>query len=520
MVMFLVAALAAPNAEDFRKVFADLDATLPGCAGAVYTGGELTWAEGVGRTEVGGAPLGSDTAFRIASTSKQFTAATVLLLADEGLVDLDAPVSTYIPELMGPPVTLRQLMHHSGGLRDYLMLMALSRIDEPYGMEAVLTVLSRQRGLDFEPDADWSYSNSGYLLLGEVAARVTDSSLREAASARIFEPLGMTNTLFVDDTTMQLPNRAYGHEWVKSGKAKNVDTTSNLVGDGGVYTTLNDVSHWVEHLRSDTLGIRDAQLARHTLSTGRTLAYAAGIELGTHRGQPVYKHSGSYAGFEAQIQYYPDQDVATAVFCNVEDESPGRRANGLGALFLPVDASDEPSGAAVVAFDSAAAAELVGDYWFPGGLQLSFGMGEDVLLMQAQGQSAPLGTVSARRYTFAQSDLAFRFFDVVDGEAQSVELTQRGQELLGRRIRTFAELDGVALEHHWWSDELQLKAKTQLKKGQLVMKSPLGKLVFDRVDDNRWASPSGFEVHFPDGLAGDLVFDSARAKGMVFERRP
>ena len=192
-------------------VFADYASDAgPGCSLGVIRDGRLIHATGYGAANLDhGIPNGPATVFRIGSVSKQFTAAAIALLAVRGELELDAPVQRYIPEFPDypDPPTVRHLIHHTSGVRDYIVLMSLAgnRSEDFYTNQEVLDAINRQRELNFTPGSEYLYSNAGYFLLGEIVARVSGQSLREFAETEFFGPLGMTHTHFHDDHNEIVP---------------------------------------------------------------------------------------------------------------------------------------------------------------------------------------------------------------------------------------------------------------------------------------------------------------------------
>ncbi|MFB3126207.1 MAG: serine hydrolase domain-containing protein, partial [Candidatus Acidiferrales bacterium] len=226
------------------KVFAQWDKPgSPGCALGVIKGGELIYKRGYGMANLEhNIPISSTSVFRIGSTSKQFSALSILLLVEEGKLSLDDNIRKYLPEMpdYGSPVTIRHLIHHSSGIRDYLTLMSLvgKGDDDFYTDEDVVVMLARQRELNFNPGDRFLYSNSGYFLLSQIVKRASGQSLREYAAEKIFGPLGMQNTHLHDDHTLIVQSRASGYSPRKDGDYQINMTTLGMVGDGGVFTTV------------------------------------------------------------------------------------------------------------------------------------------------------------------------------------------------------------------------------------------------------------------------------------------
>ncbi len=190
---------------------------LPGCSTGVYQNGEVVFARGYGYADlINDVPITPATRFTVGSVSKQFTAASVALLVQAGRISLSDDVRKYIPELQSypTPVTIANLVHHTSGVRDFWELVDLAgmRPDDGYTSEDMLNLAKRQKGLNFTPGSEYRYSNTGYLLLGEVVRHVTGQSLRRFADSAIFKPLGMTNTLFLDDHNEIVPKRASAYQ--------------------------------------------------------------------------------------------------------------------------------------------------------------------------------------------------------------------------------------------------------------------------------------------------------------------
>lgn len=333
----------ATHEERIDAVFADYDNTRsPGCSLAVVRDGELTLTRGYGMANLEhGVPLTAHSIFRIGSTSKQFTAASIVLLAQENKLQLDDDLRKHLPEmpLFDPAVTLRQLLHHTSGVRDYLTLMRLAgRGDDDYYTDAdVRRMLSQQQELNFSPGTEYLYSNSGYWLLSQVVERASGRSLREYAEARIFAPLAMHDTHFHNDHTEIVPNRAAGYRPTEDGGFRISMTTLPMIGDGGVFTTVEDLARWDWNFAEPRVGgssLLDKMLERGVLNDGTVLDYALGLGHGTHHGLPTVSHAGSFVGFRAQMLRFPDQRTTIICLCNRADANPSRRALEVADIVL------------------------------------------------------------------------------------------------------------------------------------------------------------------------------------------
>lgn len=325
-----------------HRVFANVSASDgPGCAVGIARRGEVIYENGYGAANLEtNTPITPQSIFHVASVSKQFTAAAIVLLVRDGKLSLDDQVRKHIPELHdhGVPITIRQLLHHTSGLRDQwsLLAMARGRFEENRITDAdVLEIVSRQRELNFPPGTQYEYSNTGYTLAALIVKRVSGQSLREFAHARIFKPLGMTQTHFHDDYTMLVRGRtsAYtrGPDGVLHVSIPNFDT----YGATSLYTTTGDLLKWGDNLQRPIVGdssMYALMLASGVLTTGERTGYGLGMTSGQYREQAVIGHGGADAGYRAQLDVVPAQGLTIAVLCNASYAAP----NGLSRAIIDV----------------------------------------------------------------------------------------------------------------------------------------------------------------------------------------
>jgi CubicO group peptidase (beta-lactamase class C family) len=343
LVVAGVAAADAPWASRVDEVFAEYDSTQsPGCALGVIQGGRLAYARGYGMANLEhGVPIDTTTVFRIGSTSKQFTAMAILLLEQAGQLSLEDDIRKYLPELResSPPITIHHLLDHTSGIRDYLTLSWLAGYrDEDYYTDAdVLDLLSRQLGTDFEPGSSHSYSNSGYFLLSQIVLRVADRSLREYAAESIFAPLGMEHSHFHDDHTHLVPQRAAGYAAEDEGGFSISQTALEMVGDGGVFTSIEDLVKWDHNFYAPEVGnealLERMQTARST-TEGKSLDYALGLVVDEYRGLRRVHHGGAFVGYRAQLTRFPTERTSIAVLCNLASTNPTRLALAVADVVL------------------------------------------------------------------------------------------------------------------------------------------------------------------------------------------
>jgi CubicO group peptidase (beta-lactamase class C family) len=315
----------------------------PGCAVGVIQDGTFVYRKGYGLGSLElGVPLSSQSVFYMASVSKQFTAASVVLAAEQGFLALDDDVRKYIPELpdYGHVISLRQMLHHTSGFRDFETLMFLSGRDlaDVHSKQEMLDLITRQKGLNNVPGEEWIYSNTNYFLLGEVVTRATKKPLAEFAAENIFQPLGMVHTRFYDDHTLVMPGRVAAYDPAGDGKFL-VDWSTNFdtVGPGGLMSSVDDMFLWDENFYKNKLGrgtlLKEMQI-RGVLNNGNETEYGLGLELSTYRGLPTVGHDGALFGYRTGILRFPEQRFSIVCLCNLSSADPGALVRAVADVYL------------------------------------------------------------------------------------------------------------------------------------------------------------------------------------------
>jgi CubicO group peptidase (beta-lactamase class C family) len=343
----LAAAVPAAQApasavERVDKVFSRWTGDTPGCAVGVGVKGRPALEKAYGMADLEHAIANKpDTIFEAGSVSKQFTAAAVLLLAREGKLSLDDPARKYVPELpdYGAPLTLRHMLQHVSGLRDWGEVAALGgwpRTSRVHTHAHVLDIVSRQRSLNFPSGTRYSYSNTGYNLAAVIVSRVSGKSFAEFSRERIFQPLGMTRTSWRDDYTRIVKDRAIAYT-DRGGQFSQNMPFENVHGNGGLLTTVGDLLRWSENAVSQKIG--DAEFLRIQHEPGRfndgtAHTYAMGLTIGSYKGVKEVSHSGSTAGYRAHLVRFPDQHVSVAVLCNVTSGAATPAAEAVADVYL------------------------------------------------------------------------------------------------------------------------------------------------------------------------------------------
>jgi CubicO group peptidase (beta-lactamase class C family) len=323
MPILAAALLSAELSKKVDEVFAPYDkSNSPGCAAAIVRGGGIAYERGYGIASLEhDIAITPSTVFDIASVSKQFTAAVTLQLVADGKLSLDDDVRKYVPELpdYGAKITIRNLLHHTSGLRDYTDLLGNFGYngEDLTGDHEALMLLTRQKALNFAPGTDYSYSNSNFFLLSIIAKRASGKSLRDLMRERIFAPLGMTSSDLADDHARVIHHRATGYDPRGDGEFAVDMSDWESTGDGGVNTSVEDLAKWM------TNGQRFIQplLVHDKLASGETPDYGFGIvdmKRGEHR---LIFHDGAWAGYRAAVFMLPDDDLSIAITCNLGSTS-------------------------------------------------------------------------------------------------------------------------------------------------------------------------------------------------------
>ena len=340
----------ADAAEGVKKIFAPYDhIDTPGCAVGVSLAGNEVLHAAYGMADLEHhVALTPDSVFEAGSVSKQFTAAAVLLLAEQGKLSLSDPVSKYFPELpnYGTAITIDHLLHHTSGLRDWGSVAEIAgwtRTTREYSNAWVLDIASHQKSLNYNPGDEWSYTNTGYNLLAILVQRVSGKSLAEFTHDNIFLPLGMHTTSWRDDFQRIVPDRAIAYAQ-SSGVEHQLMPFENAYGNGGLLTTVDDLLRWNARFGSAKIGdatFVKSELEPGRLNDGRSLFYSAGLFLTAHFGVREISHSGATAGYRAWLGYYPDQQLSVAVLCNAAEANTTLLGHNVVDLYLPPTGADE-----------------------------------------------------------------------------------------------------------------------------------------------------------------------------------
>lgn len=304
--------------SDIDSVFADIDqAQNPGCALVIISGGELVYNRGYGSANLDyDIPIDSNTVMNVGSVSKQFVAAAILNASLQGKLSIDDDLRKWIPEFpdYGYTITIRNLIHHTSGIRDEAQLRAVGNLPDDITREETIKLLIRQKALNFKPGEQYLYSNGGYLLLIEILERATSMSIQEYLSQEFFQNLGIYSAYY-GQYDRPIPHASSSYAPSNEG-FKRVSHVGDVIG---VSINSMDLGRWMMALNNDKLGPKgflDLQLEKGVLNNGDTIHYAYGLDFMEHRGIPVIRHGGAGSGYRAGMAIYPDEDLLLCALCN------------------------------------------------------------------------------------------------------------------------------------------------------------------------------------------------------------
>jgi CubicO group peptidase (beta-lactamase class C family) len=469
------------------SVFSFVERGAPGCALGIIQDGKLAYGRGYGVANLDwGVPITTSTVFDIGSVTKQFTAAAVALLDLEGVLHVDDEVHRWIPELpeYEHPITVRQLLNHTSGVRDYLTLMDLQGFefanvfDELDGVE----LIARQQGLNFRPGSEFLYSNSGYLLLANIVRRATGQSMRAFLEARFFDPLGMAHTSIWDDNTEILAERATGYS--PGGQSWEIDHAWNfqMGGDGQVITSVDDLVRWDALFYDPVVGgqpLLDHLHTRGILNSGDTIPYAMGLNVDVYHGLRRVRHGGAWAGFRAHLVRFPEQHTSAAVLCNRGDADAGGYAMAVMDRVLAdqlppaVTEAEASEGAppAAVTLSPEQLQRWVGVYRTPDRPNFwRFEVRDGALHAVLPNGSLVLRPLSETRFVAEEYGLPVGFQPQTEEWPEGVRVG--GTVFLRQPPVTLTNAERAALEGAYYSSELDAVYEIRTRAGQLELHRP------------------------------------------------
>ena len=430
-------ATAPDLAAEIAPIFADYAKPgSPGCAVMVLKNAKVAYEAGFGTAHLEhGIPIGPDTVFDIGSTSKQFTAALIVLLALDGKLSLDDDIHKHIPEFPDykAPITIRNLLHHTSGIRDYLPLLDFAgQSTENWTTNAdALAILLKQKKLCFAPGTKHEYSNSGYMLLSLIAERAAKKPFAELGQEKIFGPLGMTDTHIHDDHRRIVARRAQAYSATGPGAYGIEMSDFEQTGDGAVMTTVRDLAKWDENFTSGKVGgpkFLEIMNGRGALANGRAIDYGFGLVHTKLSGIPMVSHGGAWAGYRAEMLRFPTKETSVVLLSNLGQSNPSALARAVAGVVLKIKSRPTMAGATSAPAYVPSAAEMAaqaGDY-----LSLADGRSGAVVVegakLQFKGRAStmPLVPIAAGKYRVDENGIEMSFLPA-DAKSPKKRLNMR-----------------------------------------------------------------------------------------------
>ncbi|HEX6747660.1 MAG TPA: serine hydrolase domain-containing protein [Longimicrobium sp.] len=503
---------------------------VPGCAVTVARGGRtlLTRAYGMADLEHDVANS-AETVFEAGSVSKQFTAAAVVLLAQDGKLSLDDPVRRYVPELpdYGAPIRIRHLLNHTSGLRDWGTVEEIAgwpRGTRTYTHAHVLDIVGRQRAINFPPGSQYLYSNTGYNLLAVIVERVSGMPFARFTRERIFQPLGMTRTEWRDDYTRVVKGRAQAYEMGDDGAPHLQMPFENVHGNGGLLTTVGDLLRWDENFATGRVGGRalvDELQRRGVLTGGRRIEYAEGLVVTRWRGIPEVNHSGATAGYRAWLARYPEQRLTVAVLCNAAQANAVTFGRRVADVFLPARAP-------APALPQAALAEA--ELSARAGIYRNTRTNVPVRLAVRDGRlvanSQPLLPLSATRFRLGGPEGPAVEFEPASAGARAGMrvIAADGDTIAYEPVEAWTPANLAAFAGEYRSDEAEVIYTIAVESGKLVLRRrPDVRIELTPVYRDAFTTENGWVLRFTrdrTGRVNGFGLWVERVRGLRFERVP
>jgi len=544
LLILIIVCLAFSNekTEKVDKLFAQWDKPdSPGCALAIVKEGKIIHKKGYGIANLEhGIPITPKTVFYIGSVSKQFVAMCIALLEKHGKLSFDDDIRKYVPEIpdYDTPITIRHLIHHTSGLRDYLSLLDIAGTDFGYYHEEdAIELLAGQRELNFKPGDKYLYSNSGYFLMAVIVERASGKTLREFAEENIFRPLGMKNSHFHDDYTRLIKNRATGYFPSGKGKYKNFISTFDCVGSGGLFTSVEDLFLWDQNFYHCKVGGKDLINLLHTkgtLNNGERLDYAFALSIGEYKGLKTVGHGGALGGYRSALIRFPEQNFSVICLANLSSFNPTKLAREVADIYLAEqfkEEKDKVKPEEKVKFIQIPERKLkkrVGAYVnrkSEGIIKLFIEKGK--LVSRVSGRNYHLEAVNETEFHVkdAPVEVVIKFEKPSEGEPLLLHVYQEGEKPETFEAFPLAKPTPEQLKEYegdYFSDELQVTFKLEIKKGTLYFvhrnapKPPLEPTLKDKF------TVRGFRINFmrdKENRISSFSLDAGRVKNLCFNKK-
>ena len=536
--------VATTPAAKVDQAAAQLYRDTPGAVVGVIQGGKVSFVKAYGAADLTwGMPFTAETPTNIGSSSKQFTGFALALLASRGKLSLDDDVRKHIPELkdFGKKITVRQLLSHTTGYREFINLLIIEGrqvLEGDYiGPDEVIKVINRQPTLQNEPGAEFNYNNSAFSLATIVLERVTGRPFHEWMRDEVFLPLGMTKTWVRANPGQVIAGRSTGY--IVGEGFREVRDLYGSAGAGGIHTTPGDVAKWFRNFKTGELGgpaVIKEMTTSFVLNNGSPSNYGYGVFLDTNRGLKRWQHGGNDVAHSSTFVYYPDLDAGYVVFSNYQGV-PGGIANVVAEAFFgqhmtapgqrattTAATATSPSGVDVPA---AALRRYAGKYEMTtlGGMLVTVDVQGGQLRVQLPGQAAlPLRPTSMTTFEVVGAPAQITFNTAAEGAVEGITFQQDGAQHPGKRVvEKAAAVDLAVFAGRFFSEELETFYDLSVEGGQLVIRHRrFGPVALTHTSgDSFSATLPVSQVVFQRDAQGNITgFEAGngRARGIMFKK--
>lgn len=519
---------------------------VPGCALGIIKDGKLIYSKGYGIGDLEhDIEITPSSVFYIASVSKQFVTFSILLLEEQGKLNLDDRIQKFLPDFpeYNSPLTIRHFIHHTSGVRDYLTLMYFKGRNylDNTDVDEVYELIKRQKELNFSPGEKYLYSNSCYFMLAMIVEKVAGKPLKLFAHENIFQPLGMKSTIFYDDNTDLIKNRVFSYSRKSDEDGfNNLIMRFDLVGSGGVYSNIEDLFLWDQNFYDNKLGKGGQEIIQKMhkeglLNNGESSGYAFALNNGTYKGLKTVGHSGSLAGYRSQFIRFPEENFSVIILANRGDANPTNKSFQVADILLKNKFIEESKKKEIKTekpdhtniSEEFTLNQMSGNYEIQAGVDLEINVIKDSLhVLQNWDKSAYtiINTVGNTYESTIDPSIKFVFSDLKDEFTQILTVFENGKKTIYTRSEN-VDFSSVNLEDYlgnFYSEELDATYLLFIDDGKLNLKiADYDAKVLSIYDIDTFTTTRRSLVRFnrSNGVIKGFELDAGRVTNMKFEKK-
>ena len=474
---------------------------VPGGAIGIIKDGELMYSKGYGIADLEhDIKINSSSVFNTCSISKEFVSFSLLLLEEQGKLNLDDTVQTYLPDFpeYDAPLTIRHFINHTSGIRDVKELIHLKgkNIFDNLEPEEVYTLIKHQKALEFSPGDKFAWSNSDYFILSMIIEKVSGQSLKTFTQEHIFGPLGMKNTLFYDDNTDLIKNRVFSYNKKNAEDGfDNVIMRFHLVGSFGAYSTIEDLFLWDQNFYNNKLGKGGQKIIKNMheeglLNNGESSGYAHSMTINNYKGLKTVGHGGSFAGYRSVILRFPDERVSVIILANRGDADLWTMSYQLADVllkekFIAVSKKTETKTVnpeITPIKEKFSLAQITGNYEREPGSLFKFSIKNDSLQLVAWWSNEPLMLINTEGNTYKEANNPsdqFIFSELKNHLTQKLTVSGPSFKFISKRKEKidFSALNLADYIGDFYSEEIDATHLLFLEDGKLKVKIAINEVL-------------------------------------------